>query len=70
MNLVKPEDKITFGKYLGKSFDEIAGLNPEYIIWLHEEVKSIKFEKEWIESVQQDAMENEPMSEYDYASRD
>jgi len=28
-------DRINFGKYTGKSFNEIADIDPDYILWLH-----------------------------------
>ena len=37
-----PEDIITFGKYKGKTFDEIADIDPDYILWLDEKVNFLK----------------------------
>ena len=34
MNVAKSSDTITFGKYKGKTFDEISEINPSYILWL------------------------------------
>lgn len=34
MKATKPSDTITFGKYKGKTFDEISEINPSYILWL------------------------------------
>ena len=50
----KPEDIINFGKYKGKSFDEIADIEPSYILWLSEHVDGINFNKRWLESVEWD----------------
>jgi hypothetical protein len=47
----KPEDVISFGKYKGQTFDEIADIDPDYILWLDENVKDVKFLKKWLESV-------------------
>lgn len=55
--MTKPKDIITFGKYKGKSFDEIAEIEPSYILWLNENVDSIKFPKKWLELVEQDVRE-------------
>lgn len=55
--MIKPEDIISFGKYKGKSFDEIAEIEPSYILWLHENVDSIKFSKKWLDLVEQDMRE-------------
>jgi hypothetical protein len=52
-----PEDIITFGKYKGKTFDEIADIDPDYILWLDENVKDVKLSKKWIECVEMDIRE-------------
>lgn len=31
------DDVLTFGKYRGKTVAEVIGLNPGYILWLHDE---------------------------------
>jgi len=53
----KPKDIITFGKYKGKTFDEIANIDPDYILWLDENVKDVKLPKKWIEAVEMDVRE-------------
>ncbi len=55
----KPKDIITFGKYKGKTFDEIADIDPDYILWLDEKVKDVKLPKKWIESVEMDVRERD-----------
>ncbi len=55
----KPEDTITFGKYKGKTFDEIADIDPDYILWLDENVKDVKLPKKWIEAVEMDVRERD-----------
>ncbi len=57
--MTKPEDIITFGKYKGKSFDEISEIEPSYIFWLDENVDGIKFSKKWLELVEWDERERE-----------
>ena len=52
-----PEDAITFGKYKGKTFEEIANIDPDYILWLDENVKDVKLPKKWIECVEMDIRE-------------
>jgi len=51
---VKPEDKITFGKYKGKTFNEIAEIDSNYIIWLNENVKTMKLPITFVDSAQMD----------------
>ena len=51
---VKPEDKITFGKYKGKTFNEIADIDSNYIIWLNENVKTMKLTIKFVDEVQID----------------
>jgi hypothetical protein len=55
----KPEDAITFGKYKGKTFDEIADIDPDYISWLDEKVKDVKLPKKWIKSVEMNVRERD-----------
>lgn len=57
--MTKPTDIISFGKYKGKSFDEIAEIEPSYILWLNENVESIKFSKDWLNLVERDERERE-----------
>ena len=52
-----PEDKITFGKYNGQTFEQIANIDPDYILWLDENVKDVKLPKKWIECVEMDIRE-------------
>jgi hypothetical protein len=59
MKKVKPTDFITFGKHTGKTFDEIADIDPDYILWLDENVKDVKLPKKWIECVEMDIRERD-----------
>ena len=51
MKEVKPTDTITFGKYKGKTFNEIANIDPDYIIWLDENVKTINLPERFVDVV-------------------
>ena len=51
MKEVKPTDTITFGKYKGKTFNEIANIDPDYIIWLDKNVKTIKLPERFVDVV-------------------
>jgi hypothetical protein len=55
----KPEDIISFGKYKGKTFDEIADIDPDYILWIDENVKDVKLLKKWLESVEMGVRERD-----------
>jgi hypothetical protein len=55
----KPEDTITFGKYKGKTFNEIADIDPDYILWIDKNVKDVKLPKKWIEAVEMDVRERD-----------
>jgi hypothetical protein len=56
---MKPEDKITFGKYNGKTFDEIADVEPDYILWLDKNVKTIKLPKSFVDAVEMEIRERD-----------
>jgi hypothetical protein len=57
--MTKPKDIITFGKFKGKTFDEIADIEPSYILWLSENIEEIKFPQKWLEAIEQDVREAE-----------
>lgn len=40
------EDKITFGKYLGKKIKDILEIDPSYLIWAHNTIDWFKLEDE------------------------
>jgi hypothetical protein len=54
-----PEDIINFGKYKGKTFDEISDIEPSYILWLSKNVEGIKLPKKWLEAIEWDVREEE-----------
>ena len=56
---VKATDTITFGKHNGQTFDEIADIDPDYILWLDKNVKDVKLPKKWIECVEMDIRERD-----------
>jgi len=58
-NITDLKSKITFGKYSGKTFEEISDIDPEYILWLDKNAKTIKFRRSWIEAIKMDIMEAE-----------
>lgn len=39
---IKPTDLIGFGKYKNSSYNEVAKLNIDYLIWLKENTKDIR----------------------------
>jgi hypothetical protein len=51
MKEVKPTDAITFGKHNGKTFYEISYIDPDYIVWLNESVKTIKLPEKFVDIV-------------------
>ena len=57
--MTKIEDIINFGKYKGKTFNEISDIEPSYILWLSENVDSIKLPKDWLEAIEWDVREEE-----------
>ena len=67
----KPTDTITFGKHKGKTFEEIANIDPDYILWLDKNVKDVNLPKKWLECVEMDIRERDSelrdiISEYRY----
>lgn len=48
MKKVNREDKIPFGKYKGKTFGKIAYIDPDYIDWLDENVKTNKIDRDFV----------------------
>jgi len=49
---------MTFGKYKGRTLDEISNNDPSYVVWLSDE-KVLKIEKEFLEAVRRDDMEHD-----------
>ena len=66
---VKKNDMIPFGKYRRKTFKQISQIDPYYIIWITENVKSIKLPKKFVDEVQRGITEennelNDAVAEY------
>lgn len=62
MNVNPYCDIISFGKYKGEIFDDVAEKDPSYIVWLHENVNSIGLPTKYVDAIRMDIMEEE--SEY------
>ena len=39
MSRLKLKDKLTFGKHKGKTIKEILDIDPQYLVWLHQETE-------------------------------
>jgi hypothetical protein len=60
MKTIDPyKDSITFGKYNGLIYDDIAEIDPHYIIWLKENVKTVKLPKDYTDAIEWDIMDVE-----------
>jgi len=57
MKTLQPNDTITFGKYKGKTLNEIAELDAGYIVWLDEEIKSIKIDTDFVSQCLREELE-------------
>ena len=57
MQPLRPTDIITFGKYKGKTLNEIAELDAGYIVWLDEEIKSIKIDTDFVSQCLREELE-------------
>ena len=57
MRPLRPTDIITFGKYKGKTLNEIAELDAGYIVWLDEEIKSIKIDTDFVSQCLREELE-------------
>ena len=44
-NMKSLETVLDFGKYKGKTLEEVADIDPSYICWLHENVKTVRIPK-------------------------
>jgi len=57
MKTLQPTDTITFGKHKGKTLNEIAELDAGYIVWLDEEIKSIKIDTDFVSQCLREELE-------------
>jgi len=53
------ETVLDFGKYKGKTLDEVGDIDPSYICWLHENIKSVKIPKWFAEACERDVREED-----------
>ena len=53
------ETVLDFGKYKGKTLDEVADIDPSYICWLHENVKTVRIPKWLVEACERDVREED-----------
>ena len=53
------KDVITFGKYKGEIYDEIAERDPSYIIWIKENVKGVELPSDYTDAIEWDIMDSE-----------
>jgi hypothetical protein len=57
--MTKDETPITFGKYKGKTPDEIGDYDPSYVVWMYANVKPVPCSKELAKTCEQDIREYE-----------
>lgn len=50
---------ITFGKYKGKTWDEVSDIDPGYVLWAVDNVKEVKLPQSFIDAVEMDKRERE-----------
>ena len=50
---------ITFGKYKGKTWDEVSDIDPSYVLWAVDNVKEVKLPQSFIDAVEMDQQERE-----------
>jgi uncharacterized protein (DUF3820 family) len=53
-----------FGKYKGKTLDDISDDDPSYVVWLADE-KVLKIKREFLDAVRQDDMESDMWSAFE-----
>ena len=58
------ETPLTFGKYKGKTPEEIAEIDESYIVWLYENVEPKKCSKQLYLACEMDIREYEDLSGY------
>ena len=54
------ETKLSFGAYRGRTLDEIAEINPGYIVWLAEE-RVLLIDRQFHKAARADAMEDDDL---------
>lgn len=53
------KDFINFGKYSGMLYDDVAEIEPSYIVWIDENVKTVKIPKDYVDAIRWDLMDEE-----------
>jgi len=53
---------LDFGKHVGLSLDEIAEVDPTYIIWMNDNLGGFDINQEFVDSVRMDIEEEEAES--------
>ena len=57
-------DELCFGKYKGKTIEEVLNIDHQYITWLSNNVKSIVISKDIIHQAFRKHKENQPIRNY------
>lgn len=55
----KDHTPLTFGKYKGKTPEEVAEICPSYVVWMYENVKPVPCSKALRDDCKQDTQEDE-----------
>lgn len=50
---------VSFGKYKGKTWDEISDIDPRYVLWASDNVKGVKLPQSFIDAVEMDLRDRE-----------
>lgn len=50
---------IDFGKYKGKTWDEVSDIDPGYVLWAVDNVKGVRLPPSFIDAVEMDLREGE-----------
>lgn len=50
---------IGFGKYKGKTWDEVSDIDPDYVLWAVDNVKEVKLPQSFIDALEMDQRERE-----------
>lgn len=53
------KDKIPFGKYTGLTWEEVAEIEPSYVIWAAENIKEANLPQSFVDNVRWDMMDED-----------
>jgi len=70
--LYGPAHTISFGKYQGRTLDQISDKDPSYLLWLADN-KIMKIKPSFLDAVRRDEVESSVLMEYyhgDWGNRD